>query len=55
MSINELRIAITILSLIVFIGVWVWAWSSRNKSRFAEAALLPFADADRDPAREGRS
>jgi cytochrome c oxidase cbb3-type subunit IV len=43
MSLNDLRIAVTVLSFAAFIGVFVWAWSRRNKSRFDEAARLPFA------------
>ncbi|MBQ0721408.1 MAG: cbb3-type cytochrome c oxidase subunit 3 [Gammaproteobacteria bacterium] len=34
----------TLLAMLAFISVCVWAYSSRNKARFDEAALLPFAD-----------
>ena len=34
----------TLLALLAFIAVCVWAYSSRNKARFDEAAMLPFAD-----------
>ena len=34
----------TLLAMLAFIAVCVWAYSSRNKARFDEAALLPFAD-----------
>jgi len=44
MDINDLRIATTLLSFAAFIGIVVWAWSRRNKPRFDEAAMLPFAD-----------
>ena len=37
MGINELRAAVTLVSLAVFIGIVVWAW----RGRFDEAALLP--------------
>ena len=42
MEINDLRIAITLLSFGVFVGIVVWAVSRRNRARFDEAALLPF-------------
>ena len=44
MDINTLRSGITAVSFVVFIGIVWWAWSARNKSRFDQAALLPFAD-----------
>lgn len=44
MDINDLRTIITSLSFLVFIGIVTWAYSSRQKSRFEEAANLPFAD-----------
>lgn len=34
----------TLLAMLAFIAVCVWAYSSRNKARFDEAAMLPFAD-----------
>ena len=43
MSLNDLRIAVTVLSFVAFIGVVRWAWSQRNVSRFNDAARLPFA------------
>jgi cytochrome c oxidase cbb3-type subunit 4 len=42
MNLNDLRIAVTVLSFVAFIGVVCWAWSQRNLSRFSEAARLPF-------------
>lgn len=47
---NDLRAAITVLTLIVFIGIVIWAYSARQKHRFDEAAKLPFADDDDDAA-----
>lgn len=44
MDINDLRIAITLLSFGVFIGIVVWAVSWRHQARFDEAAMLPFVD-----------
>ena len=34
----------TLLAMLAFIAVSVWAYSARNKARFDEAAMLPFAD-----------
>lgn len=44
MDLNDIRSAITVLSLLVFLGIVAWAWSSRRRGAFAEAARLPFAD-----------
>ena len=47
MDLNLVRGVITALSLICFIGIVVWAYRPTRKSRFDEAANLPFADDDR--------
>lgn len=52
-ELNDLRIAVTLLSLFVFVGIVAWAMSRRNRKRFAEAAQLPFADEARDEAKNG--
>jgi len=44
MDINDLRAAVTVISLLVFLGIVIWAWSRRNRERFDEAAQLPFQD-----------
>ena len=44
MDVNDLRSAVTVLSLLIFLGIAAWAWSRRNRDRFDEAARLPFAD-----------
>jgi cytochrome c oxidase cbb3-type subunit IV len=44
MDTNDLRSAVTVLSLVIFLGIVWWAWSKRNQSRFDEAAQLPFKD-----------
>ncbi|HET7795673.1 MAG TPA: CcoQ/FixQ family Cbb3-type cytochrome c oxidase assembly chaperone [Rhizobacter sp.] len=46
MDVNDLRIAVTILSFACFGGIVAWAWSRKNQSRFEEAAMLPFAADD---------
>ena len=50
MDINDLRIAITLLSFGVFAGIVAWAVSRRNRKRFDEAAMLPFIDEPIAPA-----
>jgi cytochrome c oxidase cbb3-type subunit 4 len=49
MDINTLREIITVLSFAAFLGIIAWAWSGRQKSRFAEAAQLPFDEDDAPP------
>ena len=46
LTVNELRILITVISFIVFAGIVYWAYSGRQRKRFEEAANLPFADDD---------
>jgi cytochrome c oxidase cbb3-type subunit 4 len=43
MDLNDIRIAITLLSFAIFIGLVRWAWSKRRRSSFDEAAQLPFS------------
>ncbi|MBW8845637.1 MAG: CcoQ/FixQ family Cbb3-type cytochrome c oxidase assembly chaperone [Burkholderiales bacterium] len=42
MGINELRAAVTLVSLAVFIGIVVWAW----RGHFDSAAALPLEGDD---------
>ncbi len=44
MDLNDLRSAVTVISLLTFLGIVAWAWSRRNRHRFDEAARLPFED-----------
>ncbi len=44
MDINIIRGIATLLALLAFLGVVWWAYSGKNKERFEEDALLPFAD-----------
>jgi cytochrome c oxidase cbb3-type subunit IV len=46
MDINLLRTLVTVLSFAIFVGIVWWALSKSNRSRFEEAAMLPFADDD---------
>jgi len=42
MDINDLRVAVTLLSFALFAGIVRWAWRRSNRARFDEAAQLPF-------------
>ena len=42
MGVNELRVAVTLVSLAVFIAIVVWAW----RGRFEAAAELPLQGDD---------
>ena len=44
MDINDLRSAVTVVSLLLFVGIAVWTWQSSRRDAFDEAARLPFAD-----------
>jgi cytochrome c oxidase cbb3-type subunit 4 len=57
MDLNDLRIAVTVVSLLVFVGIVRWALARRNAGRFAEAAWLPFDDEAQAPSQgaQGRS
>jgi cytochrome c oxidase cbb3-type subunit IV len=52
-DINFLRTLVTVTSFIVFVAIVAWAWSPKQRSRFDEAAHLPFAD-DEKPRTETR-
>ena len=51
MDVNTVRETFTVLSFVIFIGIVMWACSARNKSRFDEAAQLPFNEEDHDGER----
>lgn len=42
MDITTMRIVATLTSMVCFVGIWAWAYAGRNRSRFDEAARLPF-------------
>ena len=46
MDINTLRIAVTVIAFLLFLAIVVWAWSGARRSRFDEAALLPFDEGE---------
>jgi cytochrome c oxidase cbb3-type subunit IV len=47
MDINDLRIAVTLISLVLFLALMVYTWSKRRSSEYAQAALLPFEGEER--------
>ncbi|MVT38435.1 CcoQ/FixQ family Cbb3-type cytochrome c oxidase assembly chaperone [Acidovorax citrulli] len=49
MDITTVRIIATLVSFALFLGILVWAFSRGNRSRFEEAAQLPFAEQDAPP------
>ena len=44
MDINDLRSAVTVISLVLFLALVVWTWSRSRRNAFDEAAQLPFLD-----------
>lgn len=46
MDVNDLRSAITVLSLLAFLVICYWAYGPRSKHRFDDASNLPFAEVD---------
>ena len=50
MTLEDIRIAVTVISFLAFLGLLAWAWSARNRARFDEAAHLPFAHDGNGPA-----
>jgi cytochrome c oxidase cbb3-type subunit 4 len=46
MDVNDLRIGVTVLSFVAFMGIMAWALSRKNAARFADAAQLPFREAE---------
>jgi len=46
MDINTLRGVVAAVSLAIFAGIVAWAWSRAQRSRFEDAAQIPFSDRD---------
>ena len=44
MDVNDLRIAVTLVSFVLFAGIVRWALLERNRAAFDEAQQLPFLD-----------
>jgi cytochrome c oxidase cbb3-type subunit IV len=53
MDINDLRIAVTVASLVLFIALMVHTWSRRRSADHEAAALLPFLDEEPAPMNRG--
>ncbi len=43
MDVNDLRIAVTVISLLLFMALMVHTYSRRRRGDHDEAALLPFS------------
>jgi cytochrome c oxidase cbb3-type subunit 4 len=44
MDLNDLRIAVTLMSLVLFIALVLHTWSRRRVAEHDDAAQLPFID-----------
>jgi cytochrome c oxidase cbb3-type subunit 4 len=42
LDLNLIRSMITVAAMVAFLGIVWWAWSAARKTRFDEAARLPF-------------
>jgi cytochrome c oxidase cbb3-type subunit 4 len=49
MDLNDLRSAVTLVSLLLFAGICVWAWRPQRQAEHDVAANLPFVDGDEPP------
>ena len=49
MNVNDLRIAVTVVSLFAFLGLMVWTGLRRHRLHFEEAAHLALADDSKVP------
>lgn len=46
MDVNDLRIVVTLASLVLFVALMVHTWSRRRAGEHAAAANLPFLDGE---------
>ena len=53
MDVNDLRIAVTVVSLVLFLVLVLRTWSRRRAGEYAQAALLPFEGDERVNANRG--
>ena len=44
MDVNDLRIAVTLVSLVLFLALMAHTFSRRRKADFDDAAMLPFRE-----------
>jgi cytochrome c oxidase cbb3-type subunit 4 len=52
MDINDLRSAVTVISLGLFLALVAWTWRRGRKAAFDAAARLPFEDEATDDGNE---
>jgi len=53
MDMGDVRGLITIITMATFLGICWWAYHAKNRDRFEQDAMLPFAD--EQEAGSGRS
>jgi len=46
MDVNDLRSAVTVVSLVLFLALVLFTWNRKRKAVYDEAAHLPFLDED---------
>ncbi|MCW5636858.1 MAG: cbb3-type cytochrome c oxidase subunit 3 [Rubrivivax sp.] len=44
MDLNDIRVAVTVASLVLFVALVLHTWSRRRRNEHEAAAALPFAD-----------
>ncbi len=44
MDVNDLRVAVTVVSLVLFVALILHTWSRRRRVDHEEAAMLPFSE-----------
>lgn len=52
MDVNDLRSAVTLVSLALFIGLMTWTWWPRRRMAYEAAARLPFDGETEGPGHE---
>ena len=53
MDLNDIRIAVTVASLLLFVALVLHTFNRRRRAEHEAAAALPFADESADPALAG--
>jgi cytochrome c oxidase cbb3-type subunit IV len=54
MDVNDLRVAVTLISLVLFLALMAHTWSRRRQAEYEAAARLPFLEDDAAaPAKPG--
>ncbi|MEN9418196.1 MAG: hypothetical protein RI988_1816 [Pseudomonadota bacterium] len=49
MDVNDLRSAVTVLSLVLFLSLVAWTWRRARRAEFEAAAHLPFIEEQAEP------